>query len=253
MERVILAWYAWLSSLTQGLVVSLQGLADTVALPAGTAVIFGLIGATSPCQLTTSLGALAYAAAGRGEARAIALALAYVAGKLTVYTVVGAAVIFAGLQLQSVSIPIVVVARKALGPLMVLVGISLLGLWRPPITLGHGLAARMQKRWTGSGTAGAYVLGLVFSLAFCPTLFWLFFGLTIPLGLRSAGGWSFPGLFAIGSSLPLLAMAALMTTSAGAVEGIVGPVRRLERPVRLVAAAVLVLAGLHDTLVYWAV
>ena len=62
MSRFTVAWYGWLSGLTQGLVLGLQGLADSIALPAAAAVIFGLIGATSPCQLTTNLGALAYAA-----------------------------------------------------------------------------------------------------------------------------------------------------------------------------------------------
>ena len=76
MERALLAWYGWLSGATQGLVLGLQGVADGIALPAGAAVIFGLIGATSPCQLTTNLGALAYAAARPGERNAIGLALA---------------------------------------------------------------------------------------------------------------------------------------------------------------------------------
>ena len=75
MSGLVLAWYGWLSGLSQGLVVSLQGLADNIALPAAAAVIFGLIGATSPCQLTTNLGALAYAAArpGKGRRRLMAL------------------------------------------------------------------------------------------------------------------------------------------------------------------------------------
>ena len=252
MSKLVLAWYGWLSGLTQGLVLSLQGLADSIALPAVAAVIFGLIGATSPCQLTTNLGALAYAAGRPGRGRAVGLALAYVAGKVTVYTLVGAAVVLAGLQLQAVSIPVVVAARKALGPLMIVVGFALLGLWRPRFSVGQQLAARLHGGVKSSGAGGAYLLGVVFSLAFCPTLFWLFFGLTVPLALRSAGGWSFAGLFAIGSSLPLLAVAALVTAGAGAVEGLAGSMRRLERPTRIVAAAVLVLAGLHDTLVYWA-
>ncbi len=252
MSKLVLAWYGWLSGLTQGLVLSLQSLADSIALPAVAVIVFGLIGATSPCQLTTNLGALAYASARPGTSRPIGLALAYVAGKVTVYTLVGAAVVLAGLQLQAVSIPVVVAARKGLGPLMILVGLALLGLWRPRLSVGHQLAARLQDGVKGSGAGGAYLLGLVFSLAFCPTLFWLVFGLTIPLALRSAGGWSFAGLFAIGSSLPLLAVAALVTAGAGAVEGLAGSMRRLERPVRGGAAVILVVAGLHDTLVYWA-
>ena len=252
MSKLVLAWYGWLSGLTQGLVLSLQGLADSIALPAVAVIVFGLIGATSPCQLTTNLSALAYASARPGRSRPIGLALAYVAGKVTVYTLVGAAVVLAGLQLQAVSIPVVMAARKGLGPLMIVVGLALLGLWRPRFSVGHHLASRLQGRMKGSGAGGAYLLGLVFSLAFCPTLFWLFFGLTLPLALRSAGGWSFAGLFAIGASLPLLAVAALVTAGAGAVEGLAGSMHRLERPVRIVAAAILVVAGLHDTLVYWA-
>jgi len=249
-SRLIVAWYGWLSGLTQGLVLGLQDLADSIALPAAAAVIFGLIGATSPCQLTTNLGALAYAAGRAGRGRALGLTLAYVAGKVTVYTLVGAAVVLAGLQLQAVSIPVVLIARKALGPLMIVVGLALLGFWRPRFSAGQRLAARLRGR-AGTGVTGAYLLGLVFALAFCPTLFWLFFGLTIPLALKSAGGWSFAGLFAIGSSLPLLAVAALVTAGAGAIEGLVGSIGRLERPLRIVAAVVLLIAGLHDTLVYW--
>jgi cytochrome c-type biogenesis protein len=249
-SRLVVAWYGWLSGLTQGLVLGLQGLADSIALPAAAAVIFGLIGATSPCQLTTNLGALAYAAGRAGRGRAFGLTLAYVAGKVTVYTLVGAAVVLAGLQLQAVSIPVVLIARKALGPLMIVVGLVLVGVWRPRFSIGQRLAARLGGG-AGPGVPGAYLLGLVFAVAFCPTLFWLFFGLTIPLALKTAGGWSFPGLFAIGSSLPLLAVAALVTAGAGAIEGLVGSIGRLERPLRIAAAVVMVIAGLHDTLVYW--
>lgn len=64
--------------------------------------------------------------------------------------------------------------------------------------------------------------------------------------------WSFPALLAIGSALPLLTVAALMTVGAAAAEGMVGSMRRLQRPVRFVAAGILLVAGLHDTLVYWA-
>ncbi|MGH7267740.1 MAG: cytochrome c biogenesis CcdA family protein [Candidatus Rokuibacteriota bacterium] len=252
MNGVLLAWYGWLSSLTQGLVVSLQALADSMAVPAAAAVIFGLIGATSPCQLSTNLGALAYVAARPSGGSAVGLALAYVAGKVTVYSVVGTAVVLAGLQLQAVSIPVVVAARKALGPLMIVVGLALIGLWSPRVTLGRRLAERLRSRVNADGPGGAYLLGLAFSLAFCPTLFWLFFGLTVPLALRSAGGWSFPGLFAIGSSLPLLVVATLVTVGAGAMGRMLGSMRRLERPLRLAAAFILLVVGLHDTLLYWA-
>jgi len=252
MTRIALAWYGWLSGLAQGPALALQGWADRVELPLLSAVVLGLIGATSPCQLTTNLGALAWASAKPGGGRPVLLTLAYVAGKMSVYTLVGGGVILAGLQLQAASIPVVIVARKALGPLMILIGLGLLGLWRFRLGLGQVLAHRLRERFKAPGAGGAYLLGVAFSFAFCPTLFWLFFGLTVPLALRSAGGWAFPGLFALGSSLPLLAIAGLVAAGAGAAEVVAGGMRRLGPPVRVGAALILLLAGVHDTLVYWA-
>jgi cytochrome c-type biogenesis protein len=249
---VVLAWYAWLSGLTQGAVLSLQNVADAVALPVVSAILFGLIGAMSPCQLTTGIGALAYATARPAEARPVVLALAYVAGKTTVYLLLGVVVVVAGFGLREASIPVIVVARRALGPLMIVVGLGLAGAWRFRAAVGQGMAGRMMGRLRLRGAAGAFALGVVFSLAFCPTLFWLFFGLTVPLALRSTGGWAFPGLFALGSSLPLLFAASAGAAGAGAADRILGGLRRWQGPVQVGAGLTLVLAGLHDTVVYWA-
>jgi threonine/homoserine/homoserine lactone efflux protein len=92
---------------------------------------------------------------------------------------------------------------------------------------------------------------VAFSFTFCPTLFWLFFGLTIPLALRSAAGWAFPGLFAVGTALPLLAFAGLFALGTELAEGFVARVTRSHRLISRMAGAVFVLAGLHDTLTYW--
>lgn len=251
MDAVVLAWYGWLSGLTQGVVFGLQDWANRLQIPVLTALLFGLIGAASPCQLSTNLGALAYAAARPGGGGAFRHAVAYVGGKVMVYSLVGAAAIVAGQQLQVASIPVVVAVRKALGPLMIVVALGLLGVVRLRAGFGQGLAERLRARFAGRGAAGAFLLGVAFSFAFCPTLFWLFFGLTVPLALQSGGGWAFPGLFAVGASLPLLVVAATVGAGVGAAEAVAGGVRRLDRPLRAAAAVVLVAAGLHDTVMYW--
>ncbi len=251
MEHLVLAWYGWLSRLGQGAVFALQDWTDHLQLPLATAVIFGLIGATAPCQLTTNLGALAYVSARSGGRRSATLALAYVAGKVTVYTVVGGLVVVAGLQLEAASIPVVIAARKALGPLMVIIGLGMLGVLRLRAGFGQRAALWLRDRLAGRGHRGAYLLGVAFSFAFCPTLFWLFFGLTMPLALRSTGGWIFPGLFALGSSLPLLVVSAAVATGLGTAARIAGGIRRLEPALRATAGILLIAAGLHDTLIYW--
>ncbi|MBI2154320.1 MAG: sulfite exporter TauE/SafE family protein, partial [Candidatus Rokubacteria bacterium] len=53
-------WYIFLSQLSATLGEPLNQFADQINFPLVSAVLFGLIGATAPCQLTTNLSAIAY-------------------------------------------------------------------------------------------------------------------------------------------------------------------------------------------------
>ena len=251
LRELAITWYATLSTLNAAVAISLRDLADALNLPLFSVLIFGLIGATSPCQLTTNAGALAYVArAGGGRGSAAVNAFAYLLGKLLVYTLVGVAVILAGRQLAQSAIPVIVVARKVLGPLMIFMGLYVLGLIPVRFSLGRGITGWLETR-AGPGTGGAFVLGIAFSFAFCPTLFLLFFTLTIPLALASPIGVVYPGVFALGTSLPLLVLAALLVTGIKSSSGYLVLARRLDSWLRPASAIVLVLAGLNDTVIYW--
>ena len=251
MRELVVAWYSYLSTFNAAVALPIRDLADGLGVPLLSALLFGLIGATSPCQLTTNAGALAYLArAGGSRGSVTANAVAYLVGKALVYTVVGIVVILLGREIAQSSIPVIVVARKALGPLMIVLGLHLLGLVPLRFSPGHALADWLERR-AGDGAAGAFVLGTAFSFAFCPTLFLLFFGLTIPLALSSPMGAVYPAAFALGTTVPLLGVAGALAVGAGAVRGYVTSARRVDAWVRPVAAGVLVLAGLNDTVVYW--
>jgi cytochrome c biogenesis protein CcdA len=252
-SSLVVAWYAWLSQLVQGPVLVIRELTDAIGWPVASALLFGLIGATSPCQLTTSLGALAFSASRPGRAAALRATLTFVGAKVAIYSMVGGAVVVLGLELQAASIPVVVVARRLLGPLMLLVGLALMGVIRLPVpgALGRKLSARLSSRAASGGRGSAFLLGVAFSFAFCPTLFLLFFGLTLPLALRSAAGWSFPGLFAVGTTLPLVVASGAIALGLGAGDRLAGKVGRWHRPIKVVAGAVFLVAGFHDTVVYW--
>lgn len=251
MRELAVEWYVLLSTVNAAVAGPLRALADGIGPGPVSALLFGLIGTTAPCQLTTNASALAYIARRAGNGRAVGRdTLAYLLGKVLVYTLLGLAVLLAGRQIALNSIPVIVVARKALGPLMILLGLHLLGLVPLRFTLGHNLAERLEAR-AGPGAGGAFLLGIAFSLAFCPTLFLLFFGLTIPLALSSPLGVVYPGLFALGTTLPLLGLAGLLTAGVEATRGYLARARRMDAWLRPAAAAVLVLAGLNDTVTYW--
>jgi cytochrome c-type biogenesis protein len=250
MRELVLEWYVALSTLNAAVASPLRALADDIGLAPVSVLLFGLIGTTAPCQLTTNASALAYVVrqAGDGRPRGWS-ALAYLLGKALMYTLLGLAVLLAGRQLAQSLIPVIVVARKVLGPLMILLGLYLLGLMPLRFTLGHGLAERLEAR-AGPGVGGAFLLGIAFSFAFCPTLFLLFFGLTIPLALTSPLGVTYPALFALGTTLPLLGLAGLLTLGIGT-KGYLAGARRIAAWLQPAAAAVLILAGLNDTVTYW--
>jgi cytochrome c biogenesis protein CcdA len=113
------------------------------------------------------------------------------------------------------------------------------------------LSQRLSIRVAPGSRTSAFLLGVAFSFAFCPTLFLLFFGLTVPLALPSAAGWNFPGLFAVGTALPLLAAGGMMALGLGGGERLVASVARWHRRIKVVAGVVFLAAGLHDTVLYW--
>ncbi len=248
-------YYALLSSLANWLNGPIADLGDRIGVPVVTALLLGLLGATSPCQLTTNVSALAYVSR-RAHHPALAWrsALAYLLGKALVYTIVGAGVILLGLQLQQAAAPAAAVVRKALGPLLVVFGLYLLGAIRLTFVVGQGLSDWLAARAEARGGSGdSFLLGVAFAFAFCPTLFLLFFGLLIPLALRSRGGLLFPGVFALGTTAPLLVLLALFGLGLQGAQGRLAGVKRLDLYLRRIAGVVFLLAGVNEILLYWLV
>lgn len=250
-QEMMREWYLILSQFSAALSVPLSNVTSQIGLPFLGALLFGLVGSVAPCQLTTNLSAMAYVSRRVGEGRTWSEAMAYALGKVLVYLLVGGAVIFLGIQLQQAAIPVVVVTRKIVGPLMILIGLGLMGLIRLRGSFGSRLASWLQSRLPQGGVSGAFSLGVVFSFTFCPTLFWLFFGLMIPLALISAGGWTFPGLFAIGTALPVLAFAGLLASGSDLSSKLTERLKRSQRRISQVSGFIFILAGVNDTLTYW--
>lgn len=223
-----------------------------IGVPVITALLLGLIGSTSPCQLTTNVTALAYVSReSTGSRHFMAAALAYMLGKVTVYSLIGLLVVVAGLELSSMAVPVAVVARKAIGPALILVGIIMLADLKWGRFLGSGVSGWLEDRARRGGPFGPFLLGSAFSLAFCPTLFWLFFGLLIPLSLSSAVGVFYPGVFALGTVLPLMIMAVLLSWGAKAAgERILG-MRRLSRIMQRATGVVFLIGGINEAVLYW--
>lgn len=248
--EIVQEWYLILSRLSALLTGPLGEISTRLNLPLASAFLFGLIGAVAPCQLTTNASAIAYLSRGGSRAAAGKEAGAFLLGKVLVYTLLGGLALLLDTQLQAAAIPAALIARRALGPILLLIGLSLLGVIRLRGRAGARLSARLRHFMPASGPGRAFLMGGTFALAFCPTLFWLFFGLTIPLGLASPIGFVFPALFAVGTTVPVLLFRGALT--AGASPEIPAMLGRVSRPLTRIAGALFILAGVNDTLTYWA-
>ncbi|HEX6383254.1 MAG TPA: sulfite exporter TauE/SafE family protein [Anaerolineae bacterium] len=264
MTEIISEYYVWLSSLANWLTFPISNLANSINIPLVSALLFGLIGATAPCQLSTNVAALAYLSRQVDTpGRMWGQTAAFVAGKVTVYLLIGSVVVGLGLQfsqLTQTAVPVAVVARRALGPLLVLVGLLMLGLFSSRLALGgrsFGYAQDKLSAWLDAkarskqGLLPAYLMGAAFSFTFCPTLFWLFFGLTIPLAIASPGGLLFPGVFALGTAVPVLGLAALLASGVVNVRHFVKRFKAADVWLQRVVGIVFVLIGINEIVLYW--
>ena len=255
MNEITGNWYNVLNTLNAALSYPLGSFSQQLGLPVVTAVILGLIGALSPCQLSTNAAAIAYVNRHTGSmpsvGRSYGLSLAYILGKSTTYTLLGALAWMLGRGLSVLLLPIVEAVRVWLGPALIVMGMALLGglPWRRMV--GARLSSRLEERiGERGGILAAYLLGAAFALAFCPTLFWLFFGLLAPLIIASTAGLLFPALFAIGTAIPILLLTPLIGTGHGRWQVGARRLRTSGRVVNLVAGIVFLLAGLNDTFLY---
>ncbi len=249
----IVDYYSFLVQLTAPLRAPLTELSYNVEIPFLAAFVLGLLGALSPCQLSTNLAAFAFISRDAGEPnRVTRSAAAYLVGKMLVYSAVGGAAILLGVELSRVSIPFVVFTRKALGPALVLLGLLMLGVIRLSIPFLADASEKLRQKLVERRDArGAFLLGIAFAFAACPTLFVLFFGAMIPLAVESLGGVTFPAIFALGTTLPLMFFVAFAALGAQSVAPFVRNLRAVNAWVGRIAAVVFVLVGINEIMLYW--
>ncbi len=216
----------------------------------GAALWLGVLTSISPCPLASNIAAISFIAHKGGHPRrALWAGVLYALGRTLAYVILGM-VIMAGLMAGGE------IARflqrhlnQALGPILILVGMLLLGLLHP--TRSMNLAgAGIQKRAASGGAHWAFVLGVLFALSFCPLSAGLFFGGLIPLAATHSSRLLVPGIYGIGTALPVIVFAMLIAFASRKVGQAFDRLTQIERIVRLATGVVFILAGLFYSLVY---
>jgi len=225
----------------------IQDIITTTNLPFLAAFLVGLLASIGPCPLATNVTAVSYMARQFTDRRAVVVTgVLYTLGRAVAYGLVGLVVLVAGAQVSQLAGGLQNAADIGLGPLLILVGLVLLDVIRPNLTAGSGLLMQLQERvaqWRG---IGAFLLGFLFALAFCPYSAALYFGILIPMAFGSAAGLTLPLLFGIGTGMPVLVLGVPLALGLERAATGLNLLGRAELVVRKVAAWTFIGAGLFS-------
>ena len=156
---------------------------ETKQFPLLAALILGLIGALAPCQLTGNIGAITFYGNRSIQTKHQWVEIVFfVLGKVVVFTSLGLAVWILGRGFQDVLPEYFSMFRKLMGPLFILIGLILAGVVK--LRWLDSISKKIPQSNRG-GELGSFLMGVSFSIAFCPTMFSLFFFSLMPLVLSS--------------------------------------------------------------------
>lgn len=224
---------------------------DTKGVPLFSALVLGIVGALAPCQFTGNLGAITiYGNQSIQKRVAWKEVLFFILGKIVVFTGLGLLVWILGMEIRTSLTAYFPWFRKIVGPLFILIGLFLLGVikFHKSFTIGS-IPDKLQKK----GPLGAFLIGVSFTLGFCPTMFVLFFITLMPMAMAVSYGPVLPAFFAIGTSLPLIIAIFLIWYLGLGGKLMKKKGRKLGSGVQKVTGALMVLLGILDTITYWSI
>jgi len=217
-------------------------------LALGSALWLGILTSISPCPLATNIAAVSYVGRQVASARAVLLCGGlYTAGRTLAYVGLGAAAVWSLMSMVAVSSFLQGTFHRLLGPLLIVVGLLLLGLVKLNLP-GLGVSQGLQRRVDRWGVWGAGLLGIVFALSFCPVSAGLFFGSLVPLAADHRSPLLLPAVYGVGTALPVAGFAVLLAGGASWLGAALDKVQVFERWARRVTAAVFLAVGVYETL-----
>ena len=225
----------------------LQTLLDSSTTPVLTAFLLGLLTAVSPCPLATNITAIGFIGRDIENRRRVFLnGLLYTLGRVIAYTALGIALILIlrdGANLFGVQKFIGKYGELILGPVLLLIGLFMLfgsKLKLPSFGFngsGEGLARK--------GGLGAFLLGMLFAMAFCPTSGVFYFGMLIPMSATASAGYLLPVLFAVATALPVLIVAWILAFSVQRIGSFYGRMQSFQKWLNRIVGCVFVGIGVY--------
>jgi len=231
----------------------LQSILENSSVPFITAFILGLLTAISPCPLATNITAIGFIGKDiENRHRIFINGLLYTLGRILTYTVLGfilIPILREGASMFAVQKAVSKYGEILIAPLLIVIGIYMLDVIKLNIPKISVNGEYVKKRTKGSW--GALFLGILFSLAFCPSSGIFFFGMLIPLSAAEAGGYLLPVVYAIATGLPVILVAWVLAYSVAGLGKFYNRIQVFEKWFRKIVAILFIVVGIYYAVMFY--
>ena len=225
----------------------IHNLLDTSTAPVLIAFLLGILTAISPCPLATNIASIGYISRDIENRKAIFIkGVLYTFGRILAYTALGIiliSVLEEGASVFGIQKYVSKWGELLIGPILVLIGLFML--------LGQNLNIpkfgfnSSGESYAKKGGWGAFLLGVLFALAFCPSSGVLYFGMLIPLSVSTTAGWLLPVIYALATSLPVLAVAWILAYSVQNLGSFYGKIQIIQKWLNIVVGVLFLIVGIY--------
>jgi len=229
---------------------ALTNLLQNSSLPLLSAFILGLMTAISPCPLATNISAIGFIGKDiENRNKVFYNGLVYTLGRAITYTGL-AAVIFLGADQLALSGWFQQYGEKILGPLLIVIGLFMLGLIKIALP-GMGRFAQKYQEKGVKNYWEVLFIGILFALAFCPYSGVLYFGMLLPMTLSSSSGLLLPVVFAIATGIPVIIFAWVLAYTLAGIGKLYNGLKLFEKWFRRVVAVLFIGIGVYYVIVIY--
>ncbi len=212
-------------------------------VPFFSALLLGLLTAIAPCPLATNITATAYLAKTIESKKKVLLSgLLYTLGRMFSYTLIASIIYFGASKFQVAKL-FQKYGEQYIGFVMVIIGLIMLGIIKLNFINGGTFTDKISEKFKDKGLLGSLLLGALFAMAFCPYSGALFFGMLMPMTIKS--GLHLPIAYSIGTGIPVILFAFVIAFSIKKLGLYFKAITKIEKVMRIVAGLVFIITGLY--------
>ena len=229
----------------------IQSILDNGTIPIVAAFLLGILTAISPCPLATNITAIGFISKNL-ENRHYAFwnGILYIVGRIITYAGIGfilIPILREGTSVFGIQKMIGRYGEMAIAPVLILIGLFMLFGDRLNLPkLGYSGGGCKRK-----GAWGALFLGILFSLAFCPSSGFFYFGMLIPMAAAETGGMLLPVVFAIATGLPVFVVAWILAYSVAGIGRFYHQIQVFQKYMNLTISLLFIAVGIYYAITLW--